>query len=85
MEGSLCKIHSDSVQLPVCQYGIWNYDGRSRFSLVLFSAGQSVRVYRSLSVCACDAAFRRSIVSDHCVDCIFDEQPSEFLCPDLCG
>ena len=46
-----------TVQLPVCQYGIWNYDGRSRFSLVLFSAGQSVRVYRSLSVCACDAAF----------------------------
>ena len=53
--------------------------------MVLFTAGQPDGVHRSVPVCACDAAFKRSLHTHHGAHRISDEQQAEFLCADICG
>lgn len=46
------EIHSDHVQLHFCKHGIWDYDGKCRIWLVLFTVCQSYRIYRGIPVCS---------------------------------
>ena len=48
---SIYEIHTNHVQLYICQYGIWNDDGECRICVVLFASYKPYRVYRSFSVC----------------------------------
>ena len=38
------------MQLSVCEYGIWNDDGRIRIPLVLLTVCKSYDIYRGFSV-----------------------------------
>lgn len=65
------------MQLCVCQYGIWNYNGRSRICLVSVTAYQPGCVYRSISVCAGFIFKWWNFYYYDCGDCIFDEQQAD--------
>lgn len=85
IQKSICQINPYHVQLFVRQHGIWDHDGECRIQMVLFTAGQPDGVHGGVPVCACDAAFKRSIHTHHGTHCISDEQQAEFLCSDICG
>lgn len=85
IQKSICQINSDYVQLSLCQHGIRDHDGECRIQMVLFTAGQPDGVHRSVSICACDATFKRIVNTHHGAHSIFDEQQAELLCTDICG
>lgn len=72
------QINTDHVRLSLRQHGIWDHDGECRIQMVLFTAGKPDGVHGGISVCACDAAFKRSIHTHHGTHCISDEQQAEF-------
>lgn len=75
------EIHSDHVQLHFRKHGIWDYDGKCRIWLVLFTVCQSYRIYRGIPVCSDHIFIQWSFGCDDCTDSVSDEQQTDFLQP----
>lgn len=71
------------MQLYLREHGVRNNDGGARAGVVLLASDKRDRIHRCVPVRTYHIFEQRSVDTDDSGDSVSDEQPAEFLQPDV--